>query len=371
MSMCERHSFRYWNSPCSNPSSLSGHRRLIGLFLAMMLMESMPLPLAAQPLNEVNKLPGLKPGNELTVLAASSRSTTIIVDGQPAVTTESSETSQIQYRVVGKDPAGNLAIRVFVHSFDRQPRNGNLSRLRVAPMFLEVQPDGGTRILNPASRNKLIIDLSNDDPESMQILNQCLSDETIAAWFSIPFWMLQPVGNDDVADSWHRDHEVSFGSLGSLHLDLNFQPDAAENGFANVAITGESRFRPLVLPDSAAVVFPFLSEAHVEIDEISGIGKRNALAADSGDAIQPRPEFESVDWSLKLHGDARLSMSKPADSIAGPGSIGENPSSPDTSHKAGRVTFSQTQRHVWTLQRYSTGMQGMFDYPAAPGEVLR
>lgn len=283
------------------------------------------------------------------MLAASSRRTDIAVADQPEVTTESSETMQIQYRIVGLDPAGNLVVRALVQNLDHRPRNANLAQLRFAPVLLSIQPDGIIRALNPAARDSLISNLSNGDPESIQILRTCLSDDTIAGWLSVPFWMLRPDTADAGENAWECGHEVSLGTLGTLRMDLSFQAETPENNFSKVVITGHGRFLPLVLPDSKATAFPFLSDATVEIDEISGTGKLFAAAPDATDQSPQRPEFESLEWTIRLHGNANLV----------PANATKKATEPGTHSK---VTFRQLQNHVWTLQRFSTGNQNQIRF---------
>ena len=323
------------------------HSFLCGLNLVLLCL--MTLPLAAQPPEVPDSFRQLKPGTEITVLAASSRRTDIAVEGQPEVTTESSETMQIQYRIVGLDPSGNMVIRALVQNLDHRPRNANVSQLRFAPVLLGIQPDGIIRALNPAARDALISNLSNGDPESMQVLRTCLTDETIAGWFSVPFWMLRPGIGDAVENVWERGHEVSLGALGSLHMDLSFQAETPENKFAKVVITGKGRFLPLVLPDSKATAFPFLSDATVEIDELSGTGKLFAATPDDTDQSPQRPEFESLEWTIRLHGNANL---VPANATKKATESGMPP----------KVTFRQLQNHVWTLQRFTAGNQSQIQF---------
>lgn len=102
-----------------------------------------------------------------------------------------------------------------------------------------------------------------------------------------------------------------------------------------------------MLPAADAVAFPFFSDPSIEVDEISGIGRVYVASQDETERLQQRPEFESVEWTIRLHGDANLRSAKPVTTEQG---------FPDT---ASRVTFRQTQNHVWTLQRFTTGKQGM------------
>lgn len=326
----------------------------ITVFMTALLIGLSPLPVTAQPLRESGHFRSLRPGHEITVLAATSRRTDVVVDGQPEITTTSSETVQIQYRVVGQDRSGNLVVRLFVQRLDCQPPNTILARLRIAPILLSIQPDGRVHTLNSSSRESLIMNLSNGDPEGLQFLRKCLTDETIAAWFSIPFWMLRPADSDDVQSPWERNHEVSLGTLGSLQLDLSFRPGAPENGIADITISGAARFRPLVLPAADAVAFPFLSDPGIEVDEISGIGRVYVASQDETEGLQQRPEFKSVEWTIRLHGDANLLPAKP---------VTTEQDTPDTTSK---VTFRQTQNHVWTLQHFTRGKQGMLFFDSNP-----
>ena len=47
--------------------------------------------------------------------------------------------------------------------------------------------------------------------------------------------------------------------------------------------------------------------------------------------------FDSVEWTLKLHGEAKADA------------------------KVGKVTFRQTQHHVWKLQSFESSSRRMFE----------
>ena len=85
--------------------TLSRLRCSYAVCMTVMLVTLAP-PVAAQPLPEAQGFLGLMPGNEITVLVASLRRTDIAVDGQADVTTETSESIQIRYRVVGPERSG-------------------------------------------------------------------------------------------------------------------------------------------------------------------------------------------------------------------------------------------------------------------------
>ena len=335
--------------------------------ISVVMLTALAVPsVSAQPIRDVPGFWGLRPGNEITVVVVSSRRTDIAVDGQPEVTRESTESLQIQYRVVAIERSGDVIVKAIVRKMDRQPPSSILARLTGAAFSLAIHPDGNVSTLTSEGRDALVTHLSNGDPESAQILKKCLTDETIGSWFSVPFWMIRPVVDDDPQDAWERSHDVSLGTLGSLQLDLNFRLSDVQDSMANVVIAGDAHFRPLVLPDTVAAALPFLSNASVEIDEVSGTGRIYVAApdADKQDADKPpgaRPEFETVEWTLRLHGDAQLPAAKLAKTAAIPDADDDNSAEQDVSRKTGTVTFRQTQHHSWTLQSSSIGMPGMFE----------
>ena len=330
------------------------------VLLAVVLIALAMPPVAAQPLREPPVFRGLRAGNEITVLMASSRRTAIAVDGQPEVTTETSESIRIQYRVVSLERAGNLVVKVFIHKLDHQPQTPILSRLKVSPILLNIQPDGTVSTLNSESPDTLVMNLSNGDPQSAQVLKMCLTDESISSWFSVPFWMLRPEEDEENKDVWERSHDVSLGTLGSLQLDLSFRSGDIENSIAKVAISGEARFRPLVLPDADAAAFPFLSQARVEIDELSGTGQIHVASPDGDEPTEQRPEFESVEWTIRLHGEAELPPTKPVKTAASQNSDNDAATGLVVPGKTSKVTFRQTQHHVWKLQSFSPRLTGVF-----------
>ena len=329
-------------------------------FCVVFLVALVIPPVAAQPLREPSGFRGLMAGNEITVLVASSRRTDIAVDGQPEVTTETSESMRIQYRVVSLERSGNLVVKMSVHKLDHQPPTPILSRLKVSPILLNIQPDGEVSISSPESRDALVTNLSRGDPQSAQVLKMCLTDESISSWFSVPFWMLRPGEDEENKDVWERSHDVSLGTLGTLQLDLSFRSGDIEKSMAKVAISGEARFRPLVLPDSEATAFPYLSNASVEIDEISGTGQIHAASPDGDKPPEQRPEFESVEWTIRLHGEAELPPTKPVKPAASQNSDDDAAVGLAVPGKTSKVTFQQTQHHVWKLQSFSAGLTGIF-----------
>ncbi len=341
--------------------SLRRNNHGCALISAVMLTAIAATSVSAQPIRDAPGFWGLRPGNEITVLVVSSRRTDIAVDGQPEITRESTESLQIQYRVVAIERSGDVIVKAIVRKMDRQPPSAILTRLTGAAFSLAIHPDGSVSTLTSEGRDALVTHLSNGDPESAQILKKCLTDETIGSWFSVPFWMIRPVEGDDPQDTWVRSHDVSLGTLGSLKLDLNFRPSDVQDSMANVVIVGDAHFRPLVLPDTVAAALPFLSNASVEIDEVSGTGHLYVASPDADEPPGARPEFETVKWTLRLHGDAQLPLAKLAKTEAIPNSDTDKAAEQDGSHKTGTVTFRQTQHHIWTLQSSSIGMPGMFE----------
>ena len=339
---------------------------------ALMLTAVLSPSVGAQTLGDVPGFWGLRPGNEITVLLASSRRTDVVVDGQPEVARETSESLQIQYRIVAIERSGDVLVKAIVRKMDRQPMSSIVTRLTGATFSFEIHPDGNVSTLTSEGRDALVTYLSNGDPESAQVLRKCLTDETIASWFSVPFWMIRPEEADKNPDTWERSHDVSLGTLGSLQLDLKFQSGDIQDSFANVVIAGDAHFRPLVLPDTDTAAFPFLSNASVEIDEVSGTARTYKASTDADEPPGSRPEFETIEWTLRLHGDAQLPLAKLQKTAAVPGPVDDNTTEHDVSQKTGTVTFRQTQHHIWTLQSFSIGVPRMleFDRLTVPDQKL-
>ena len=344
------------------PCSLERFRQGCAVISIVILTALVEPSVSAQAIRDVPGFWGLRPGNEITVLVASSRRTDIAVDGQPEVTRETSESLQIQYRVVAIERSGDVLVKAIVRKMDRQPPSSILTRLNGATFSLAIHPDGHVSTLTSEGRDALVTHLSNGDPESARVLKKCLTDETIGSWFSVPFWMIRPAKDDKIPDAWERRHNVSLGTLGSLQLDLNFQLGDIQDRMAKVVTDGEAHFRPLVLPDTDAAAFPFLSNASVEIDEVSGTGRIYVASPDADEPPGARPEFETVEWTLRLHGNAQLPLAKPAKTAAVPVPDKDNPAAKDVSPRTGTVTFRQTQHHLWTLQSFSIGIPRMLEF---------
>lgn len=362
MSKNQEFSVRFRSRLTGIARSLGRFRQGCSVLSVVLLMGLLVSPVAAQTIRDVPGFWGLRQGNEITVQVASSRRTDIAVDGQPEVTRETSESLQIRYRVVAIERSGDVFVNVIVQKMDRQPPSSMLTRLTGETCSLVIHPDGNVSTLNSEGRDALVTHLSNGDQESEQVLKKCLTDESIASWFSVPFWMIRPVKDDKKRDAWERSHDVSLGTLGSLKLDLNFHPGDIQDSMVKVVIASDAHFRPLVLPDTTAASFPFLSNPSVEIDEVSGTGRIYVASQGADEPPGVRPEFEIVEWTLRLHGNAQLPLAKSAKTAALSGPDKDNPAAQDVLPRTGAVTFRQTQHHIWTLQSFSIGIPRMLEF---------
>lgn len=119
----------------------------------------------AQGIRDVPGFWGLRQGNEISVLMASSRRTEIVVAGQAEVTRETSESLQIQYRVVAIERSGDVLVKAIVRKIERQPTSLILTRLTGATFSLAIHSDGSVSMLTSEGRDALVTHLSNGDPE--------------------------------------------------------------------------------------------------------------------------------------------------------------------------------------------------------------
>lgn len=336
------------------------------VLLSLLLVTIISPTVAAQPPSEIPGFWGLRRNNHISVRVASSRRSEISVDGLSPVVQETSDSMQIRFTVAAFERTGDIIVRALVSQIDREPSAGALARLNIAPIFLRIQPNGEVSAATPESRERLVMNLTNSDPESTNILNKCLTDETMVSWLSVPFWMVRPPDAAEKQTLWNRTHDLSLGTLGTLQLNMSFQPGEVTNNFANVAITGESRFRPLVLPDAETAVFRFLSDVSVEVDDVSGTGRMFVASLDDDKSHRPRPEFESVEWTVQIHGKAKLSAAQGTKSPESGDADKDAGADQDVPDKAGNVTFKQTQHHVWTLQSFDIGNHQRFDMNPVP-----
>ena len=362
MAKTQEPSFRFRNCLIGIRCLLGRFRHGSSVLSVVMLTGLLVSPVAAQTIGDVPGFWGLRQGNEITVLVASSRRTDIAVDGQPEVTRETSESLQIRYRVVAIERSGDVVVNAIVKKLDRQPASSSLARLNGMTFSLVIHPDGNVNTLNPEDPDALVAHLSNGDPESAQVLKKCLSHESIASWFSVPFWMIRPAEDHKKQDAWERSHDVSLGTLGSLKLDLNLRLGDIQDSMVEVVIASDARFRPLVLPDTAVASFPSLSNARVEIDEVQGTGRIYVASQDADEPPGARPEFESVEWTLRLHGEAQLPLEKSAKTAAVRSPDNDSTTEQDAPLRTGAVTFRQTQHQIWTLQSFSIGTHRVLEY---------
>lgn len=362
MSSYQRAAFRFRNGTVGFFSALGRFSRGCTVISVVMLTAFVVPSVAAQGIRDVPGFWGLRQGNEISVLMASSRRTEIVVAGQAEVTRETSESLQIQYRVVAIERSGDVLVKAIVRKIERQPTSLILTRLTGATFSLAIHPDGSVSMLTSEGRDALVTHLSNGDPESAQVLKKCLTDETIRSWLSVPFWLIQPVADDKLQVTWNRSHDVSLGTLGSLQLDLNFRVGDMQASMAKIMIAGDAHFRPLVLPDTDTAAFPFLSNAKVEIDEVSGTGRLHVASPDADEPSELRPQFESVEWTLRLHGEAQLPWDKLPQKSTIPAGADGDPAVQDVSRKSSMVTFRQTQHQLWTLQGFTIGMPRRLEF---------
>ncbi|HQX53273.1 MAG TPA: hypothetical protein PLY87_26185 [Planctomycetaceae bacterium] len=310
---------------------------------------------------------GLRPGNQITVLVASSRRTEISIDGKPDIVQETSESHRIQYRVAAIDRSGDILVQAVVQKLARNPSSPILVRLADLKFSLTIQPSGQVSTISPEDRDALVTYLSNGDPESAVILKKCVTDETIESWLHVPFWLIPPVDSEG-GKSWERSHEMSLGTLGTVLIDLDFQLGEVKDDFAKVEIVGKSRFRPLVLPDSSERhVFPSWSNTTVEVDGVTGTGQMAVISDVGEEPVKRRPTFESVEWTVRLHGETHSPTAPATKSTASPedDADGSGISEKERPDESG-VRFRMTQNNAWTLQSYSIGTPRMFDNRGAP-----
>jgi len=357
-----RGSFGLRDFRCCSIKSLPLPQVILSLFLVTFMTSTC----VAQPAAAINRFWGLKQGDKIVYTVAGSRRTDITVDGHPSVTQETSESLLIQLTARDFERNGDAIFRVDVQQIDRKPEPSGAARINIREIFLRVQPDGKVGTVNPEIREVLVATLADGNPETINILKKCLTDEAIASWFSMPFWSRGPAEDPEKQDAWERTHETSLGTLGTLQMDLRFMRGKIENNVSKVAISGESRFRPLVLPDADTATFPFFSNVSVEIDEISGTGILPQTATDEENPSQLHFGFESVDWTLKLHGEARLINATPSKSNDAPPSGDDDSGGAKTDAAAGQVTFRQTQHHVWKFQSFESASRRMFENNRIP-----
>lgn len=303
---------------------------------------------------------GLRPGNEFTVIVASSRRTEISVDGNPEVVRESSESQRIQYRVVAIDRSGDITIKAIIQTMERTPSSQLLTRLSGATFMLSVEPDGRVKTLSAEGRDALVTYLSNGDPESAAILRKCVNDETIASWFSGPFWLIPPA--EEVDDkTWEHEHVLSLGTMGTIHAALQFRPAETKDGFTTVKLDGNARFQPLVLPDTAdRTPFPTWRNTTVEIKSLTGTARMATPPPGNEEIIRRRPTFESLEWTVQVQGKGALPLTgeeKEAEGTDSEDGTSADPSADDLTN----VSFKMTQNHVWTLQSHVIGYHNEFD----------
>ncbi|MEI6541203.1 MAG: hypothetical protein WCO86_17015 [Planctomycetota bacterium] len=129
MSNYQRAAFSFRNGTIEFGCALGRFSRGCTVISVVMLTAFVVPSVAAQGIRDVPGFWGLRQGNEISVLMASSRRTEIVVAGQAEVTRETSESLQIQYRVVAIERSGDVLVKAIVRKIERQPTSLILTRL--------------------------------------------------------------------------------------------------------------------------------------------------------------------------------------------------------------------------------------------------
>jgi len=322
----------------------------LGLSLAWMTLPGMSSLQAAQD-DEPQTVWGLRAGDRFLVNVFIIKQTEVTIEGQSPETNETRDRFEIEYTVAAVMKSGDGLFTVRLKKATRETGNTTFESLKVsAPsarsledLRLRFQVDRLGQITNIDRRDKeaFLVALSSLDPSVWQMMRDACSDETLAGWFSRPFWPAMPDSIVVAADQGEapeseveipeRVESMALGPFGLLNTTVQLTPATNADDETGLEISGTARFAPLVVPESrqARGRLP-LTDVTAELDEFSGrvrLAKRKP--AEREQKISQRGlAFQSMETTARFHGSGLLAS-------------GED--------EPRKLSFRQTQIQLWIL----------------------
>lgn len=279
----------------------------------------------------------LSPGDIFRVAVASTRTTSLTVNGQALPPQKSSDILQLEYqlRVVVPDGDAIFQVRVLAAELGSGTLDANSISARsegvaeaaqrklqqLPPVSLQVSPSGGIT-MSSEQHKSLLEKIAANDAASFSLLRKASPREIHTSWFGRPFWFPSRSLLLDAKAPWTASCTDSCGPFGVLQTEITLERLPAEEGLARCQLTGTPRFVPLVLParDAADAPLP-IADLKIEAAEFSGtawLKPEQPTVVDDTPAPRPflpgggadpraanpgrRPPFQSLDTLLKVSG---------------------------------------------------------------------
>ncbi len=320
-------------------------RTIRWVFAATLAVRMVSYPASA---DEPKPVWGVSAGDRFQVSVVIVKQTEVTIDDQPPTLSETKDRFQIEYRVAQISPTGDSVIVGGLRRPVRETGATSPASLRSANeaagtledllVVLHVDSDGVVQKISATEKEALLTQVSSLDPSVTRLLQNTCSDDVIAGWFGRPFW----ISTDPVAaapgQTWSRSDDTAVGAFGTLRSSIELKTGAIVDQRMGVEISGTGRFVPLVVPetDSPGDAL-FLTNVEATLDQFSGRARMflSPAAADLVAANPKRPQFESMEVMIRLHGNGILQQS--------------------SSDKKQQVNFRQTQIQSWTLVEFELG----------------
>ncbi len=301
---------------------------------------------------------GLNENDNFTASVNIDKVTTVQLGDQKEIVTHTNDQLSLYYYIAQVLPNGDCILIVEVGTGERNVDEQSPDALKTASrqsfntdqqsIPLIVHPDGTTELQSPHETRGLIQALVTTDPKAQRVLAETLTDEVVLSWLSTPFWAnSKSLEKDPKAQLLTRTLSIAAGNFGSIHIDAELKPTAAEGDYTTVDFTGKGRFTPLALPAKVSQSRePLLSAMSIEVSDFSGRAKLWTPETPPSEQQEGRPLLDELNFSCRLRGEATL------------------PARGQRSEQ--KLTFSQLQTQSWLVTAHSVGLQHRRLSPAMP-----
>jgi len=267
----------------------------------------------------------LSPGDIFRAAIATTRTTTITVNGQTLPPQKSSDILQLEYqlRVVVPDGDAIFQVRVVAAELGAGTSESDSVRARsegvadaaqrklqqLPPISLQVSP-AGVVTMSSEHHKSLLEKIAANDAASFSLLRKASPREICSSWFGRPFWFPSRSLLVDAKAPWTASCTDSCGPFGVLQTEITLERLPVEDGLARCQLSGTPRFVPLVLPAKDATDAPLpIADLKIESAEFTGTAVVKQEQPGAGDGPGPdsatrgaRPPFQSLDTLLKISG---------------------------------------------------------------------
>jgi len=282
-----------------------------------------PAPLPAPAPNTGSVVWNLSPGDMFRAAIASTRTTTITVNGQELPPQKSSDILQLEYQLRVVVPDGDAIFQVRILSAELGPGTPDANSIsarsdaiaeaaqrklqQLPPVSLQVSPEG-TINMSSDYHKSLLEKIAANDAASFALLRKASPREICSSWFGRPFWFPSRGLLVDAKAPWTASCTDSCGPFGVLQTEITLERLPAEDGVARCQLSGTPRFVPLVLPAKDAADAPLpIADLTIESADFSGTAWMKLEQPGSNpdpESAGPRtrPPFQSLDTLLTISG---------------------------------------------------------------------